>query len=155
RASAEGDARRGLTIHCRAAGHYPAIKRDIYPDEESGLVSELTLILPRVVNPIPLYAAHANRFEGSTTPVLRTDEWIGFDLLVGDWTAPDGQGREPDLLLKFSSRFVGYSMNESNLKRATALSKNAAFHDGRTWTEEELQKQIGRWDCTLEVAFPS
>src|SRR5690606_1592640 len=53
RASAEGDARRGLTIHCRAAGHYPAIKRDIYPDEESGLVSELTLILPRVVNPIP------------------------------------------------------------------------------------------------------
>jgi len=146
--SAEGDVRRGFGLRCEAVGHYPARIHDVSPD-----LPPMEILLPKVLNPIPLHAAHANRVQGVIKSVPRLGVWVGYDLGRGDWTAPDGKGEYPDVLLKLTNQFSGYSLEKAQLDRAKEISKKAAAREGRGWAEEELQKQIGRWESVLEIKF--
>jgi hypothetical protein len=52
---------------------------------------EFTIVLQRKINPIPMYV---RKIDKKQIPEKRTK--IGFDLLIGDWIAPYGQGQDPD-----------------------------------------------------------
>jgi hypothetical protein len=61
---------------------------------------EMKIVLKKIIKPIPLYAFKA-RIEVPTV-----DTPVGFDLAVGDWVAPHGQGKVGDLVFKLDRRFV-------------------------------------------------
>lgn len=52
----------------------------------------ITLVLKRMIHPIPMYAKWVN----THVPVL--DKPVGFDLMAGDWVAPNGKGKDTDIL---------------------------------------------------------
>jgi len=53
----------------------------------------LELRVDRIVNPIPMYARAVRERK-----IPMTGAPVGFDLMVGDWVAPDGKGKTGDLL---------------------------------------------------------
>jgi hypothetical protein len=55
----------------------------------------VTVVLKEQRNPIPMYAKPVD-----TTVPLR-DSGVGFDFEVGDWVAPHGQGKIPDVHVNF------------------------------------------------------
>ncbi|MEN9840359.1 MAG: hypothetical protein RL376_159 [Verrucomicrobiota bacterium] len=55
----------------------------------------LEIVVPRILNPIPL---HARRLGESPRLELPTLGPVGFDLLVSDWVAPHGIGKRADLV---------------------------------------------------------
>lgn len=54
----------------------------------------VTCIVRRVVNPIPMYAKSVE------TMIPTTNRLCGFDLRVGDWIAPYGIGKDPDVFFQ-------------------------------------------------------
>lgn len=58
---------------------------------------DLTVTLRRRVNPTPLYAKKA------LIGLPRKNEWIGYDMEVGDIVRPDGRGRQADFFVKVNS----------------------------------------------------
>jgi hypothetical protein len=86
-----------LGIRAQKQGHYPfwmqhylGFSPEDHPDR---LVPEITVVLKRTVNPIPMYAKPVNlgmpAFEKS----------VGFDLMAGDWVVPYGNGASVDIIL--------------------------------------------------------
>jgi hypothetical protein len=51
-----------------------------------------TLVLDRVLNPIPMYAKKVNE----NPPIL--NQPLGYDLMAGDWVAPYGRGINTDII---------------------------------------------------------
>jgi hypothetical protein len=89
---------RSLGLHIRKPGYYPV--RVVY---ELGMSYDPlkwnlnpTWVLKKIRNPIPMYAKSVNL----GLPVM--GEAAGFDLMVGDWVAPNGSGKEAHVL------FTGY-----------------------------------------------
>lgn len=75
------------------------IEREGYYKTQSGRLSrkndhDLTFVLRRINNPIPLYA---KRFRGNL-PGIGGE--YGFDFEAGDWVAPEGGGKRADILLR-------------------------------------------------------
>ena len=58
---------------------------------------QLEIVVPRVLNPIPLYA---RRMGGGPDLELPTVGPIGFDLMVSDWVAPHGKGKQADFVFE-------------------------------------------------------
>ena len=52
----------------------------------------VTLLLKRIIRPVPMYAKSLN------THVPAEGKPVGFDLTVGDWIAPHGKGKNTDML---------------------------------------------------------
>lgn len=65
-----------------------------------------TLMLKKIVNPIPMDAKRLN------THVPALDKPIGFDLMAGDWVGPYGKGTHSDIL--FTGHFDKRSGGESD-----------------------------------------
>lgn len=56
----------------------------------------------RIVNPIPMYARKVWNIR-----IPSGEQPVGFDLMTGDWVAPDGKGQVADLLFTFSRKTNG------------------------------------------------
>lgn len=61
-----------------------------------------TVVLKEHRNPIAMYAKRVD------APVPVRDTPVGFDLEVGDWVAPHGTGKNPDLLITYKAKVQDY-----------------------------------------------
>lgn len=62
----------------------------------------VTAMVRRVVNPIPMYAKKVE----TIIPLL--DQFIGYDLMSGDWIAPYGAGKVADLNFRIRKRVAAF-----------------------------------------------
>ena len=69
----------------------------------------VTCIVRRIVNPTPMYAKRVE------TKIQSTNQCFGFDLTVGDWTAPAGNGSLSDLVFRVNGYWNDYRDNDSVL----------------------------------------
>jgi hypothetical protein len=85
----------------------------------------LTLVLKKIVNPIPMYAkwqhSEPSIFKKYGRPPIAFTNTVGFDLMAGDWVAPYGKGANVNMFI----------------------------------TEEFNKKSIGDFDYKLTVSFPN
>ena len=58
---------------------------------------EITVTLPRIINPIPLYA---RKVRATELPGMGP---VGFDLMVSDWVAPHGKGKTADFICEVAA----------------------------------------------------
>lgn len=145
-----GSALVGIDIEVSKSGFYDSNLRNLTPGQD--IVR--TLLLRRVVHPVPLYAY---RFEFGTGRGLRIpvrDNWVGFDMQQGDWVAPAGIGNVADFRVRFHRDFRGYRSDGEALKQARELSQAAAAMMRREWTEEQFMESAGKWDASVEFDFP-
>jgi hypothetical protein len=56
---------------------------------------QLEVVVPRILNPVPLYARRVGESPRLELPELGP---VGFDLVVSDWVAPRGKGKRADLI---------------------------------------------------------
>ena len=59
---------------------------------------EVTVIIPRMINPIPLYARKIGLMPRVRIPDA---EKVGFDLVESDWVSPHGKGKRADLFFEY------------------------------------------------------
>lgn len=71
---------------------------------------DLEILLREIRNPIPMVGIRA------TYPFPVEDEWVGFDLEVGDWVAPWGGGRTEDFSAMVTRKITGPRHFSSSLK---------------------------------------
>lgn len=64
--------------------------------------AEVTLVLRKIENPVPMYARNAH-VSPITVPELRKE--IGFDLIEFDWVSPNGKGKHVDFIFKLNSTY--------------------------------------------------
>jgi hypothetical protein len=57
-----------------------------------------TVILKRKVNPVAMYAFD---YTANYTVIPKIGEPLGFDLMAGDWVAPNGTGKTPDFKVTY------------------------------------------------------
>ena len=65
---------------------------------------ELKVMMRKIENPVPMYARYAGMERGVKLPALNKD--IGFDLIVSDWVAPFGEGKNADFVLNLGKHFI-------------------------------------------------
>lgn len=70
---------------------------------------EITVVLRRILNPIPMYASKVE----TQIPVLGKE--IGFDLIVRDWMAPYGRGEREDFRIIVSRQVDNIDSYEGSL----------------------------------------
>jgi hypothetical protein len=61
---------------------------------------KITLELKKVVNPIPMYVK-----DTGVMVIPEVDQWVGYDLVIGDWVEPHGRGLVGDFLFRGRSSF--------------------------------------------------
>lgn len=61
---------------------------------------EIKIVVPRILNPIPLYARQYGLHERVTIPAEKA---VGFDLMVSDWVAPYGKGKRADFVFDYKT----------------------------------------------------
>ena len=74
----------------------------------------VTVVVRRVVNPIPMYAKHIDGHGQH----LRPNEWCAYDLVAGDWVRPTGKGVVTDILFRVSGTWHNYRNHDSVLTLA-------------------------------------
>lgn len=89
-----------------------------------------TVILKEKRNPIPMYAMFAR----AAIPVQ--DQPIGFDMEVGDWVAPFGKGKIPDLQITYSAKIEGM-LTYSNRLVIAGNQPGDGFqrHEKESWSD--------------------
>ena len=70
----------------------------------------VTTVVRRIVNPIPMYAKRVD------THIPGSNEWFGYDLMVGDWVKPSGKGISSDLVFYVSGYWTTYRDYDSVLR---------------------------------------
>jgi len=141
---ANGTAKHSVYLEANKPGHYEA-RVDRLP---KGKDLNLTVVIPRIIQPIPLYARRADAV------IPTRNEWLGYDFEVGDWVAPIGAGKAIDIRFKFRNEFKGYLDAFRNLADEIAFSKRAFAARKEAWTEEKFKFLAGKWDGELEISFP-
>lgn len=69
---------------------------------------QLEIIVPRILNPIPL---HARRVGIGPNLEFPTTGPVGFDLIVSDWVAPHGKGKKADFLFTHKVNLAAANMD--------------------------------------------
>jgi hypothetical protein len=105
----------------------------------------LDITLRAIKNPRPLMAKRVHELS-----IPLENEWIGYDLKLGDWVEPHGKGQHADFLLRYNKEFLGLRISEENLKRARELNSTGPV----PWTEEREKETYGRWTADFEIRFP-
>lgn len=141
--SAQGKSLLEVYMGAKKAGYYDARVYGLSPKKDH----DQLIVLPRILNPVPLYANRAN----PGIPVQ--NEWLGYDFEVADWMPPHGKGKVADIRFKFRNEFKGYQDNVKNFAEHIAFSKRAYAARKEEWTEEKFKLTTGKWDAELEVAF--
>lgn len=134
---AQGETPIGVTLRAWKPGYYETeTEFSISPEK----LIERVYILPRVLNPVPLYVARDIHLK---LPVQ--DTWVGYDFETRDWVAPHGKGKCADIRFQFRKTFSGWTLSEEQM----ASARNA----NRDKSEEEIRFFYGKWDGVLEVSF--
>lgn len=136
------------TVVVGMRGHYNARMVDVAKYGIPSGVATIPVVLPRVINPVPLYVLRVD------LDMPAGDEWGGYDLQNGDWLPPHGAGKVCDVRLRFRNEFIGYRSDGESLERARELSRMAAERRGGVFSEAEFRKSAGHWRGELEIAFP-
>ena len=101
-----------LGFHAQKAGYYPYFAQyNLGFNTESTSARwnpSATLVLKRVIKPVPMYAKSVNL----GMPVF--DKPAGFDLKAGDWVAPYGKGSGADIV--FTAHLEQRTGNDSDYK---------------------------------------
>ncbi len=147
--SANGRGNHSVFVSVRKTSHYEA-RLDNLPNDKD---LDLTAVLPRVSNPIPLYANRFSPGTGRGLKIPKQNEWLGYDFEIGDWVSPFGRGAESDIRFKFRNEFKGYQDHVKNLPEDIAFSKRAHAARKEEWTEEKFKLSAGKWDAELEISF--
>ena len=105
--------------------------------------------LRKKINPIPLIA---KRLKDVQIPLR--EEWIGYDLEVGDWVEPHGKGKQTDILFRYQNEFLGYDVSDEKLEEIRSIMAKWAEKNNREWTKEMERNTHGDWLGTLEIRFP-
>ena len=117
---------------------------------------QLKLVLPRILNPIPLYAWRSSGWGPS--PVLPIQgEWCGFDFEAADWVTPLGKGKVADILFRFRNEFKGwadYFRSNQEVEDEIIISKQVYEARKEVWTLDKFKLTAGKWDAVLEISFP-
>lgn len=108
-----GHADLAVVIFISKDGYYPTQSEDLNKKQDH----DLTFVLRKIKNPIPLYA---RRFR-KKVPSIGNEH--GFDFQVGDWVEPEGRGKITDLL------FLVKIVNDENGKLAGKLNINFSKSD--------------------------
>jgi len=148
--SANGRAEHSVFLSAKKPGHYEARVERLPVDRSL----DVPVVLPRVVNPVPLYANRFNPGSGRGLSFPVQNEWLGYDFEVGDWVQPHGAGRVTDIRFKFRKSFMGFADNVRNLDEAKRSSQRGYAARREEWTEEKFRLDAGKWDAELEIAFP-
>jgi len=133
---AKGSAAHSVFLVANMPGHYEA-RVDRLPKDKD---LDLTVVIPRIIQPIPLYARRADAV------IPTRNEWLGYDFEVGDWVAPIGSGKVTDIRFKFRNEFKGWQFSEKDMAHSRLVNS--------TSTEEEIRNFYGKWDGELEISFP-
>ena len=142
--SASGNAEHSVFVVANKEGYYEA-RVDRLPKNKN---LNLFVVIPRILNPLPLYVRRTN-------PVIPVqNEWLGYDFEVGDWVAPSGKGKVSDIRFRFRNEFKGYQDNIKNLDKEIAFSQRAYAARNEEWSLEKFKLTAGKWDAELDVAFP-
>ncbi len=75
------------------------------------LNAERTLILKKINNPIPLFA---RQFRNLKIPSL--NEPFGYDVEIGDWIPPHGNGKTTDIIFQIKGKLVNYKDHDLTLE---------------------------------------
>lgn len=150
--AAIGETPVGFFIEASKPGHYSARSEPPYIPVVDKL--ERTWVLPRVLNPISLYADRFSRGTMSSLKIPQQNIWLGYDFEANDWVVPHGKGRVADLQFKYSNEFKGYLSEGESLGRALEISRTLAARSGKAFSEEEFRLSAGKWDGVLEISFP-
>ena len=93
-----------MRVHASKPGHYRSEIRLQYPDTPTTLhrpmswpdwVATNTVVLKRILNPVPMYVRQIREIKPTHS------EWWGYDMLVGDWTPPLGDGETRDIEVRY------------------------------------------------------
>jgi len=147
--SASGSGTNSFGFIITKEGHYQARVEGLSKDRDH----DVKVVLPRILNPIPLYAQHGGSATAIAFPVQ--NEWVGFDLEVADWVAPHGKGKTADFLLRFKNEFKGWRNGlEDDIDAHIAATKESALLLKEEWTMEKFKIKAGRWEGVMELSFP-
>jgi hypothetical protein len=158
-----------LLLNAGKPGFYPLryervlIRMDV--DWQKIKRRELALVMRRIKQPEPLYA---KKF-AAAVPVF--DKPVGIDFQAGDWVAPHGKGKSPDMLLGFSRKLVGYIGNvkyeDMVMDLETTHRNNPRLKDGyfdsleksfgkidRSNYDDSIDNISGKWDGKTIITFP-
>lgn len=139
---ATGRAKDSVFLVADKAGYYPA--RERLPKDKD---INYTIVLPRILQPVPLYANRFNLGSGLRGLIFPVHgEWLGFDFEIGDWVAPHGKGKITDIRFKFKNEFLGWKLSEEKMVRSRQIDANLS--------ETEFKNSYGKWDAELEISFP-
>lgn len=142
--SAQGQSLLEVYMEAKKSGHYDARVYGLSPKKDH----DQLIVLPRILNPAPLYANRAN------PGIPAKNEWLGYDFEVADWVTPHGKGKVADIQFRFRNEFKGWKDNVKNLDEEIAFSKRAYAARKEEWTEEKFKLTTGKWDAELEISFP-
>lgn len=86
-------------VSVKKEGFYPSGKRYTLVEQDTTLARwkpyerNETLVLRKIVNPIPMYAWNM----GLMKYPAGTNEWLGFDMVLAEWMPPHGKGETEDV----------------------------------------------------------
>jgi hypothetical protein len=134
-----GSSNHSIYIKISNEGHYPA-RMDRLPVDQDHI---LTVVLPRVINPRPLY--YLRRTSDNFPRVPSFDTWYEFDMKMCDWVAPYGTGEIGDFQVRISRKFTKFYTSERNIEEA-----RRRFPD---YSEDDFRRIWGDWDLVFDIAF--
>lgn len=102
--SATGSGNGHITYGARKEGYYPSYY-DYDFKKGDPWNKELTVLLRKIINPVPMYARNAGMEEELIFPLLNKN--IGFDLIKCDWVAPYGKGETADFVFNLKKNYLG------------------------------------------------
>jgi hypothetical protein len=108
-------------------GHYPARVEGLSRDENH----DVGVVLPRILNPVPLYAWSSRGGKSVIIPVQ--NEWVGFDFEAADWVAPRGKGKTADILFRFRNEFKGWSESRKTLDERIEMKAMEYSRRNASW----------------------
>jgi len=145
--SGSGQGEGDVLVRANKPGYYGAVFRKVPHDQILKL--DLKLVLPKIIHPVPLRALNLALYTGAPALGLLTqNEWLDYDLAVGDWVKPRGKGEVADIRFKFHNEFKGWQMDDER------MAKTRAHPTSRNLSEDELKNFYGKFDGELEITFP-
>ena len=133
---ASGRALHSVFVVANKAGYYEA-RVDRLPNDRD---IDITVVLPRILKPVPLDAFRAN----PAIPVQ--NEWVGYDFEAGDWVTPYGSGNVADIRVRYMHEFLGWKFGEKDMAHIR--------HVNRDVSEEIIKNLYGKWDAVMDISFP-
>lgn len=144
---AQGTAVYRMHVKARLAGHYDIDCLDLDKTKDH----DLTVIMRRIIRPIPLYADLCQLIEYDSrnpAPIPYAEGTYAYDLEVGELLPPLGRGRVADVQVHSRSWFLGWTLPEEQIKELEAWARQANLGEGAVRT------QWGRWRCEQVLTFP-